>query len=241
MSGFRSIAVIPARGGSKRLPRKNIVDFHGRPMMSYTIEAAHDCGCFDRIVVSTEDLEIAEVARKFGAEVDARPAKLATDEARVTDLCLELLDRERRAGRTWTTMACLYATAPLRTASDIKATVELLEPDLCDFAMAVSRYPLPPHQALKRDNDGTLSPMWPQLVDLRASDLPELVVDNGSTYVVDCAAFELHKTFFGPKLRGHEMPRQRSIDIDTRDDLEYARQVAADLNCTLMPSASLRP
>jgi CMP-N-acetylneuraminic acid synthetase len=182
----------------------------------------------DRVVVSTEDAEIADVARKFGAEVDHRPARLATDQARVLDLCLEFLDRERRAGRSWDVMACLYATAPMRTAADIRAAVDLLEPDRCDFVMAVTRYPLPPHQALKLEAGGLLLPMWPELIELRASELPQLVVDNGSTYVVDVAAFERHQTFYGPKLRGYEMPRERSIDIDTREDYEYALWSVSD-------------
>jgi pseudaminic acid cytidylyltransferase len=199
-------------------------------MISYTIDAARDSGCFDRIVVTTEDAEIAGIARKFGADVDPRPARLATDEARVTDLCLDLLKRERLSGRAWTVMACLYATAPMRTAADICATVALLEPGRCDFAMAVSRYSLPPHQALKLEKDGTLSPMWPELIGRRASEFPDLVVDNGSTYVVDVAAFESHGTFYGPTLRGHEMPRERSIDIDTREDFEYALQIMGNQN-----------
>jgi pseudaminic acid cytidylyltransferase len=197
-------------------------------MISYTIDAARNSGCFDRIVVSTEDAEIADIARKFGADVVRRSARLATDQARVTDLCLDLLERERAAGQAWAVMACLYATAPMRTAADIRATTRLLEPGRCDFAMAVSRYPLPPHQALKLGGDGMLSPMWPELVGRRAHELPDLLVDNGSTYVVDVAAFELHQTFYGPKLRGHEMPRDRSIDIDTHEDFELALRIADD-------------
>ena len=239
MTGGAKLAVIPARGESKRLPRKNIMDFHGRPMIAYTIEAARRSECFDRVVVSTEDAEIAKVARGFGAEIDERPARLATDEARVTDLCLELLDRERRRGRKWNVMACLYATAPMRTAADIRATVALVDPGRCDFAMAVTRYPLPPHQALKLDADGTLSPMWPELIALRASEVPQLVVDNGSTYVVDVAAFERHQTFYGPTLRGYEMPRERSIDIDTREDYEHVLRSASGRGASAATAGSV--
>lgn len=227
MFGVSRLAIIPARGGSKRLPRKNVLDFLGRPMIGYTIEAARESGCFDRILVSTEDEEIAEIARSFGADIDRRPAQFSTDAARVTDVCLDLLQREDGEGRTWRVMACLYATAPMRNAADVRATVGLLEPGRCDFAMAVTRYPLPPHQALKLEGDGTLLPMWPDLVGRRASELPDLVVDNGSTYAVDVRAFKDYKTFYGPTLRGHEMPRTRSIDIDTREDFEQARRVAA--------------
>ena len=220
------IAVIPARGGSKRLPRKNVLEFLGRPLIGFTIDAARNSGCFDRVLVSTEDEEIAEVARQCGADVDRRPNDLATDQARAVDVCLDLLVRERSVGRSWPVMACLYATAPMRTAADIRQTAALLEPRRCDFAMAVSRFPLPPHQALKRGSDSSLSPMWPDLIDRRSNELPELVVDNGSTYVVDVSAFEQHKTFYGPTLRGYEMPRDRSVDIDTREDFEAALRIA---------------
>jgi pseudaminic acid cytidylyltransferase len=222
------LAFIPARGGSKRLPRKNIMEFHGRPMISYTINAARESGLFDRVVVSTEDAEIADIAQRAGADIDRRPARFATDQAHVTDVCLDFLERERSVGRTWDVMSCLYATAPMRTAADIRATAGLLDPGRCDFAMAVTRYPLPPHQALKLEADGVLSPMWPELIGRRANELPGLVVDNGSTYAVDVAAFERSRTFYGPKLRGYEMPRARSVDIDTREDFEYALWIASN-------------
>jgi CMP-N-acetylneuraminic acid synthetase len=217
-----AVALIPARGGSKRLPRKNLTNFFGRPIIAYTIEAALGSGCFECVVVSTEDAEIAEVAREWGAMVDRRPPALATDVARVVDVCLDFLDRERDAARKWRRMVCLYATAPLRTAADIRATLELLEPDVCAFAMAVTAYDLPPHQALKLGAVGGLTPMWPDLIGRRVSEVPPLRVDNGSTYAVEIEAFRRHRTFYGPGLRGHDMPRARSIDIDTDDDLEMA-------------------
>lgn len=217
-----AIAIIPARGGSKRLPRKNIADFHGRPVIAYTIEAAQRSGCFGRVVVSTEDAEIAEVAARFGAEIERRSPQLATDEARVLDVCLDLLSTEEGRGRRWSRMACLYATAPMRDEADIRSTVSLVEPGRHDFAMAVVRFALPPHQALKLSPDGGLAPMWPDLIEKRSSDIPTLVVDNGSTYAVGVEAFRARRTFYGPGLRGHEMPRPRSIDIDTEDDLAFA-------------------
>jgi CMP-N-acetylneuraminic acid synthetase len=220
------IALIPARGGSKRLPRKNIMDFRGQPMISYTIEAAKESNCFDRVVVSTEDAEIADIAHRLGADIDQRPVALASDETRVAEVCVEFLGREAHAGRVWSVMACLYATAPMRNADDIRATVGLLAQDRCNFAMAVSQYPLAPHQALVMEPGGLLSPMWPDLVDRRASELPPLVVDNGSTYAVEVAAFSQCKTFYGPGLAGYEMSRARSIDIDTWEDYEFALWMA---------------
>lgn len=217
-----AIAIIPARGGSKRLPRKNIVDFLGRPIIAYTIDAAHESGCFDRVVVSTEDDEIAGVAQRCGAVVEPRPSKLATDTVGVVDVCLDVLEREAARGRRWSILGCLYPTAPLRSAADIRATIALLQPGICEFAMGVTSYDLQPHLALKLAPDGGLAPMWPELIDCRASDLPPLRISNGTTYAVFADAFCRARTFYGPGLRGYDMPRKRSIDIDTIDDLDFA-------------------
>ena len=219
---MHSVAIIPARGGSKRLPRKNIVDFHGRPIIGYTIDAALASGCFERVVVSTEDAEIAGVAIRCGAEVEMRDEALATDAATVDAVCLAFLAREIAAGRGWTHMACLYATAPLRTADDIKGVMALLQPGVCDFAMGVSPYETQPHIALKFMPDHSLVPMWPDLIEYRLNDFPPLRTANGTVYAVACDAFRKQETFYGSGLRGYDMPRDRAIDIDTAEDLDYA-------------------
>lgn len=224
-----AIAIIPARGGSKRLPRKNIIDFLGRPIISYSIDAAHESKCFERVVVSTEDDEIAAIVQRFGAAVEARSPALATDTVGVVDVCLEVLEREAARGRRWQTMVCLYPTAPLCTPADIRETLALLKPGVCDFAMGVTAYDLQPHLALKFAPDGGLTPMWPELINCRASDLPPLRISNGTVYAVDVAAFSRARTFYGPGLRGHDMPRNRSIDIDTQEDLDLALWTAKAL------------
>jgi len=226
---YRSIAVIPARGGSKRLPRKNIIDFRGKPIIAYTIEAARDCGLFERVVVSTEDKEIGKIAGGLGAEVAQRPARLAGDEIGVVEVCLDLLDREASAGRNYDVLCCLYATAPLRRAADIAKTVGLIEPGVCDFAMAVTRYNYPPHQALYLGGDGGLRPVWPELVSKREQDIGDTCVDNGSTYAVVTSAFREHRTFYGATLRGHFMSCWRSSDINEKDDLVMAEMLAGKL------------
>jgi pseudaminic acid cytidylyltransferase len=217
-----SVALIPARGGSKRLPRKNIIDFLGRPIIAYTIEAAQESGCFARVAVSTDDDEIAGIARRCGAEIALRQPELASDSATLIEVCLEFLDNEKGDGRDWLYLGCLYATAPLRNAQDVRATMSLLEPGRCAFTMAVTGYEHYAHQAMAMDKDGTLTPMWPDLVERRGSDLPPLRAGNGSTYGLEVAAFRRHKAFYGPGLRGHDMPRERSIDIDTQTDLDLA-------------------
>lgn len=218
----RHLAVIPARGGSKRLPRKNIIPFLGKPIIAHTIEAAQQSGVFDRVLVSTEDREIAEVASRNGGEVDMRPGALATDAATVTQVCLELLDRLERTGEIYSTLTVLYATAPLRNADDIRATHRLLAEGKCNFAMAVSEFLQPVHQALIATADGVMQPVFPDAVARRASDMPDYVAGNGSTYCVNVTAFKKSPGFYGLPLRGHVMPRERSIDIDTIDDFRLA-------------------
>ena len=226
---MKRLAIIPARGGSKRLPRKNVLPFRGRPIIAHTIEAALVSRCFERVLVSTEDGEIAKAAKDAGAEVHERPTDLATDAAGVTEVCLEALLAEERAGRSYDVFACLYATAPLRRADDIAAVVALIDSG-SDFAIAVTSYAMPPHQALRVGENGTLSAMWPDLIERRASDLGRLVVDNGSTYAARVAALRKHRSFYGPGLRGHLMPRERSVDIDEQADYElacyYAERIA---------------
>jgi CMP-N-acetylneuraminic acid synthetase len=188
----------------------------------HTIEQALLCGCFQRVLVSTEDEEIADVARGAGAEVHIRDVELASDEATVADVCLSVLAAEEAGGRTYGILACLYATAPLRRATDIAAVVALLERPGTNFAMAVTTFVLAPHQALRFASDGSLTPMWPDLVNVRAADLGHLVVDNGSTYAVRVSEFRTHQSFYGPGLAGYVMPRERSVDIDVLDDYDLA-------------------
>ncbi len=222
------LGVIPARGGSKRFPRKNIAPFRGRPAIVSTIDAARDSGCFARCVVSTEDAEIAAIADEVGGEVDIRPAALATDEARLSDVCLDLLDREAAAGRRYDALCVLYAPAVLRDADDIRATCDLLEPGACNFSQAVCRYDHYAHQALKLGAGGRIEPMWPDVADCCAKELPTLVCGNGSTYAALVPAFRaVGGSFVGPLMKAYEMPRWKSVDIDYPDDLVLAEFFAS--------------
>jgi pseudaminic acid cytidylyltransferase len=216
-----TIAIIPARGGSRRLPRKNIADFLGRPLISYTIQSAFLAGCFDRVVVTTEDDEIAMIASDYGAEVDIRRPELATDTVGVVDVCLDLLEKDEQKGRSWQKMVCLYATAALRNSHDIVGTLGLLKPGERNFVMAVTSYTHSPFQAMEVTPDGRLSRIFPDAAD-SSSRRSQVRVDNGSTYAVGTAAFREHRTFYGPGLVGYDMPLERSIDIDSADDLDRA-------------------
>jgi pseudaminic acid cytidylyltransferase len=219
---LRHLAVIPARGGSKRLPRKNIIEFFGKPIIAYTIAAAKAAAIFDRVLVSTEDEAIARVARKWDGDVDARPPSLAADHATVVDVCIELLDRLEREGEIYDTLTVLYATAPLRTTADILATLALLQPGECHFAMGAVEFDQPVHQAMREDPEGRVLPVFPELVSRRSDAVGRYLAGNGSTYCVLVDAFRRERTFYGRPLSLHVMPRERSVDIDTADDLALA-------------------
>lgn len=213
-----SIAIIPARGGSKRLPRKNCKNFLGHPLFLWTCFAAKKSNCFDRIVVSSDDLEICTIAQEHGFEIDMRPPELATDEASTTQVCLELLERIAKQGEHYDSVALLYPTAPLRTAEDIRNMMQLLEDENTDFVHAVSSYEGNPYQLMFLGQNGYLTPAWPLFVNKKSQELPEPLRGNGSSYFAKTTALLREKCFYGPRLKGYRMERCRSIDIDTQED-----------------------
>ena len=220
---MRRIAIIPARGGSKRFPRKNIAKFFGRPIIYYTIRAALESGCFDKIVVSTDDDEIESISSCYGVDVDRRPSRLGADTATVREVCLDFLSRQRSEGMEWDILCCLYATAALRTSEDVRCVLSLIEPSVCDFAMGVSQADRYVHQALVGSEHGFLEPLWIDCVESRSEAAETYWFSNGTAYAVWVPAFEKTGSFYGPSLRGHFMPRSRSVDIDRPEDLELAQ------------------
>lgn len=224
------VAVIPARGGSKRLPRKNIIPFFGKPMIVHTIEAALETGLFERTVVSSEDEEILRIASESGANLDKRSPELATDTATVSQVCRDFLRKEQRSGRSYDILCVLYATAPLRTSGDIKTVVAMVSTGKCESALATTEYALAPNQALRITRDNTLQPMWPEVVDLNSKDMPPLCAGNGSTYAVKTESFMKTGSFLGFDTLGHLMPASRSVDINTMEDLELANYYAKKLS-----------
>lgn len=227
---MKRVALIPARGGSKRLPRKNIIKFQDKPMIMHTVEAALSSKIFDVVVVSTDDTEIIRLCSNIqGVKVLKRPSNLAGDKAMVKDVCLDFLHQEIASGREWDILSVLYATSPLRNKNDIKNVVSLVNPGECDFALAVTSYFQPFHQALIDDKDSYSKAFLPDLVSLRADELPDFYVDNGSTYAVSIKAFLRNPSFYGDNMQTFKMPRNRSIDVDTKEDFEllkfYSRKI----------------
>jgi pseudaminic acid cytidylyltransferase len=216
----KRVALIPARGGSKRVPRKNILPFRGVPMIEHTIKSALESHLFDEVYVSTEDEEIDRISTNLGVKVIDRDNGLASDDATVTEVTLDFLDRVEGQGRHYGVLCVLYATSPLRDKDDIISVVSLLEKHTCHFAMAVTSYSLPVHQAHFMRASQFIDPIFPELLHKRESEIENIVVDNGSTYAVHVDSFKQQKTFYGAQLKGYEMPRMCSIDIDTPDDYE---------------------
>lgn len=216
-----TLCVIPARGGSKRFPRKNVARLAGKPLLAYAVEAALEAGVFARVIVSTEDAEIARIGELAGADVLARAPVLATDTATTVDVCLSVIDELRAAGGQFSAFACLLPTTPLRTADDIRHAHRVFVERAADFLMAVTTYAISPFWALE-EHDGFLRPRWGREFLVKSQELPQVWVDNGAIYLARIDAFERERTFYGSRLVGYRMPRERSIDVDDAVDLRLA-------------------
>lgn len=212
------LAVIPARGGSKRIPRKNIREFCGRPIIAWSIEAALQSGCFDRVVVSTDDEQIAAAARGCGAEVPfLRPAALADDHAgtlAVMRHAVETLAVDRQAGR----VCCIYATAPFLLAADLRRGLETLERSGADYAFSVTSFPFPIQRALRMTPQGRVEMFDPAHFATRSQDLEEAWHDAGQFYWGRAAAWLDAAPLFGHGAAPVILPRHRVQDIDTPED-----------------------
>ncbi len=211
------IGLIPARGGSKRLPRKNILEIGGIPVLAYPILASRASGLFSHIYVSTEDRVIAKIARKYGAEVIERPPEIAQDSSTVAQVCLHALEICPEIDL----FCCIYATAIFLTPATLIAAYEQLfgEPET-DFVMGVSEFEHPPLQALITDGNGYLSYMWPEYKGVQSQFQPRLLVSNGTFYWARRQAFIEEKTFYGHRLKGFVVPPEQVTDIDTPEDME---------------------
>lgn len=220
------VALIPARGGSKRLPRKNILPVLGRPVIHYPVKAALDSGCFDRIIVSTEDEEIRDIAMEAGAQVMERPGHLAQDRSTVAQVCVDAL--ARLAGQDikpdW--FCCIYPTAIFITPEDLCASVALMENNnRANCVMGISDFNLQPLQSLEKDENGFLKPRWQDCTH-QSQFHPELVASNGTLYWCRTESFLQQKSFYTDKMIGYKIPWIRAIDLDTPEDYDIACRIA---------------
>lgn len=213
------IAVIPARGGSKRIPRKNIRSFAGRPMIGYAVDAALASNLFDHIVVSTDDAEIADVARAAGAKVPfVRPGELSDDLTGTIPVVRHAVQWQCATGRAANQVCCIYATAPFLESEDLRRGLELLERSGADFAFSLTRYPFPIQRALRVDTQGRVSMFQPEHFETRSQDLKEAWHDAGQFYWGRATAWCAAQTLFGPASVAVPIPVHRVQDIDSEED-----------------------
>ncbi|MDU9033840.1 pseudaminic acid cytidylyltransferase [Pseudomonas corrugata] len=215
---MNAIAIIPARGGSKRIPRKNLKLFDGVPMIVRSIRTALESGVFDEVVVSTDDENIAELARAHGAQVPfMRPAALADDFTGTAAVIAHALGELQ--GEALDFVCCIYATAPLLQARFLRQGLELLRgnPDK-SFAFSVTGFGFPVQRALTLDEQGALTPLYPQFRDTRSQDLPEAFQDAGQFYWGRREAWLRGDTLFSPNSLPVILPRYLVQDIDTPED-----------------------
>lgn len=223
IAGRRVLAVVPARGGSKGMPGKNLRQLAGKPLIAWTIEAAHRSALLDRVVLSTDDDGIAEVARRFGCEVPfMRPAALATDQAASVDVVLHAL--ENVPG--FEVVVLLQPTSPLRVTEDIDGALKRFETSAAAACVSVTEADVSPYWMYRMDDANRLHPIMNAPVPAsRRQDLPKVYALNGAIYVADCEWLARTRAFVTPETVAHLMPGSRSIDIDTDIDFAIAEQI----------------
>lgn len=213
------LAVIPARGGSKRIPRKNIRMFGGKPIIAWSIEAALHSGCFDAVVVSTDDPEIADTARDCGAQVPfMRPANLSDDMTGTMPVVRHAIDCMAQSGAVPESVCCIYATAPFVRAEDLARGLALLQRGGGDYALAVTSYGFPIQRALRRDTEGQLQMFEPAHFATRSQDLEPAWHDAGQFCWGTARAWRDGLPVFASRVWAVELPRHRVQDIDTPED-----------------------
>lgn len=223
------LAVIPARGGSKRLPGKNVRPLAGHPVIAYTIDAALGSEVFDRVIVSTDSPEIAEVAQAYGAEVPfLREPALADDHTPVSAVTADALDRLDPTGTRYALVAQLMANCPLRTAADVRASHRAFVERRAPAQLSVVRFGwLNPWWAMRRDGGGVLTPLFEESITRRSQDLPDLVCPTGAIWWARADVLRRTRTFHVAERTGWEIAWQHGVDIDTEDDWAMAELLFA--------------
>ena len=226
---MKNICIIPARGGSKRIPRKNVKEFLGKPIIAYSIEAALKSGLFDEVMVSTDDTEIAEIAKQYGASVPfMRSAETANDFATTKDVLDEVLAGYQKLGKLFDAMCCIYATAPLISAQDVKDAYERLTQSDFTCIYPVVQFSYPIWRCLDVAEDGSMKRHWPEFENSRSQDLPKEYHDTGT-----CYWYKLKDNAIQPgKIGAIIVPEERVQDIDTETDWLLAELKFKMLNDT---------
>ena len=221
-----NLCVIPARGGSKRIPRKNIKSFNGKPIIAYSIEAALNSNCFDKVIVSTDDSEIAEVGQAYGAEVPfMRPDELANDYTGTLPVIKHAIEWFEQNQTRLDDVCCIYATAPFVQIETIKAAYQQLQDTAVDYCFAVTSFPFPIQRAVKITENQRLQMFYPDQFNTRSQDLEEAYHDAGQFYWGRAEAFKAQKPLFSEAASPYVLPRYMVQDIDTLEDWTRAEMM----------------
>lgn len=213
------VAIIPARGGSKRIPRKNVKAFCGKPMIAWSIEAARVSSCFDQIIVSTDDEEIANVARDWGAAVPfMRPAELSDDFTGTLPVIRHAVEWLNQNDSPVKYACCLYATAPFVSAEDLQRGLQLIQKTGRSYAFSITSYAFPIQRAIRLTEAGRVAMFNPEHFQARSQDLEEAWHDAGQFYWGTADAWCEERPIFGADSVPVKLPRHRVQDIDTPED-----------------------
>ncbi len=219
---MKKIAVITARGGSKRIPRKNIKEFCGKPIIAYSIEAAIESGIFDTVMVSTDDEEIAEVAKRYGAEVPFyRSEKTSGDFATTNDVLLEVIDEYEKRGQSFDVLCCIYPTAPFITAAKLMDGIKLLTDSGADTLIPVVDFSYPPQRAM-HIVDGKLEFMYPENLNARSQDLEKHYHDVGQFYFTKVEKYKETRNLMRGNIAPMVLSELEVQDIDNQIDWQMA-------------------
>lgn len=226
-----SIAIITARGGSKRIPKKNIKDFCGKPIIAYSIKAALDSCAFDEVMVSTDSNEIADIAKSCGASVPfLRSEKTSDDYAATADVILEVIEKYKEMDREFDIVCCIYPTAPFVTSEKLKEAIALLDDDSVESVIPVVRFSYPPQRAFVI-NDEKIGYKHPEYASSRSQDLEAMYHDCGQFYVCRTESFIKHGSLVTPNTKPVIVPETEVQDIDTPSDWELAEIKYKRLYC----------
>lgn len=232
------VCIIPARGGSKRILNKNIKEFHGKPIIAYSIEAAISSGCFDKVIVSTDDEEIAKVARFYGAQTPfVRPEELSNDFTPTLPVIKHAIEWLEKNGETLSYACCFYATAPFVDALTLQKAFSQLQESGADYCFTVTNFPSPIQRAIQITDTNRLQMFNPENLNVRSQDLVEAYHDAGQFYWGKTEAFKQEKALYSAYASPYILPRYLVQDLDTPDDwiraelmyqvLEYSRSIDA--------------
>lgn len=227
-----NVAIIPARGGSKRIPKKNIRNFCGKPIIAWSILAAQESGCFDRIIVSTDDPEIAQVAKSYGAEAPfTRPPSISDDYTPTIPVIRQAISWLNNQGSQPDYVCCLYATAPFVTSDLLIKGLDILQTDSdTEFVFSATEFSFPIWRSLKMDSDGFVAMNWPENELTRSQDLAPSYHDAGQFYWGTQEAYQKNDGVFSAKSKLCLLPHYRVQDIDNEDDWQRAELAFNVLN-----------